>query len=317
MNTTARIAPGDHRAAVVDHPADDRRVRAHQHAVDRVAVLAEQPPAHEDRGERWRQRHREQRGEPHRVGLGERERLEQPALGALEREDREERHRDHEQREEDRRPDLLHRRDHRGPPRRGALGRRRVAPLAALPVVELLVDVLDDDDRRVDHRADRDHDPTERHDVGGQVLEPHRDEREQDAERQRQDRDQRAADVEQEHEDDQRDHDHLLDQRPGQRRDRRADQLGAIVGDLDRDAVGQRALELREPPLDAVDHVERVLAVPHDHDAADHLAFAVELGDAAPDALADRDLADVAHAQGDAAAVARSGTCSRSCVVRT
>src|SRR3990167_132565 len=40
-----------------------------------------------------------------------------------------------------------------------------------LPVVELLVDVIDDDDRRVDHRADRDRDAAERHDVRGQPLE--------------------------------------------------------------------------------------------------------------------------------------------------
>ena len=44
-------------------------------------------------------------------------------------------------------------------------------PPAALPVVELLVDVLDHDDRGIDHRADRDRDAAERHDVRGQVLE--------------------------------------------------------------------------------------------------------------------------------------------------
>ena len=57
--------------------------------------------------------------------------------------------------------------------------RARLAAARRPPIVELLVDVLDDDDRGVDHGADGDGDAAERHDVGGQVLVEHRDEREQ------------------------------------------------------------------------------------------------------------------------------------------
>ena len=48
-------------------------------------------------------------------------------------------------------------------------------------------------------------------------------------------------------------------------------------------ALGQALLDLGQPLLDRVDHVERVLAVAHDDDAADRLALAVELGEAAAD----------------------------------
>ena len=42
-------------------------------------------------------------------------------------------------------------------------GRR---PAGVLPPLKPLVDVLDDDDGRVDHRTDGDRDAAERHDVG-------------------------------------------------------------------------------------------------------------------------------------------------------
>ena len=51
--------------------------------------------------------------------------------------------------------------------------------------------VLDHDDRRIDHGADRDGDAAERHDVRGEVQLEHRDEREKDRDRQGDDRDQR------------------------------------------------------------------------------------------------------------------------------
>ena len=49
----------------------------------------------------------------------------------------------------------------------------------------------------------------------------------------------------------------------------------AVVAGDDLDARGQGLLQLRELPLDAVDHVERVLPVAHHDDAADRLALAV------------------------------------------
>jgi hypothetical protein len=61
------------------------------------------------------------------------------------------------------------------------------------------VHVLDHDDRRVDHRPDRNRNAAERHDVGADAEPPHCDEGHQDADRQRENRHQRRAGVEQEH----------------------------------------------------------------------------------------------------------------------
>ncbi len=116
------------------------RRRVDQGARDGVLLLAADAAADEERRERRRERDREHRREAHRVGLGEGERLEEPPLGPLQREHRQERDGDHEQREEDRPADLLHRRGDHLLARGGAPG--------GLPVLEPLVDVLDDDDRR-------------------------------------------------------------------------------------------------------------------------------------------------------------------------
>jgi hypothetical protein len=77
------------------------------------------------------------------------------------------------------------------------------------------------------------------------------------------------------------DHHHLLDERAAKRVDRGADQAGAVVGGTIRTPLGQVRCDLGDPLLHRVDHVERVLAVAHDDDAADDLAAAVELGEAA------------------------------------
>ena len=56
----------------------------------------------------------------------------------------------------------------------------------------------------------------------------------------------------------------------------------------------QSAADVVEALLDRVDDLERVLAVAHDHDAADHLALTVEVGDPAAVGLGAHDLAEVA-----------------------
>ena len=101
-----------------------------------------------------RQDRRDDHGEVLRVG----QRLEQPPFLRFERQHRQERHGDDQQREEARPADFLHRVDDDAV----------VVLLAAgpLPLLELLVRLLDDDDRRVHHRADGDRDAAERHDVG-------------------------------------------------------------------------------------------------------------------------------------------------------
>ena len=89
-----------------------------------------------------------------------------------------------------------------------AVGCPPVALLCRHRALEMLVHVLDHHDRRVDHRADRDRDAAERHDVRADADHPHRDERDEDPEGQREDRHQGGAGVQQEDDAHQR-HDEL------------------------------------------------------------------------------------------------------------
>ncbi len=77
-----------HGHAVSHHEAHDRRIEVDQHAVHRVLHFAADVAANRERRERRRERHRQQRREAHRVGLGERERLEEPTFRLVQREDR-------------------------------------------------------------------------------------------------------------------------------------------------------------------------------------------------------------------------------------
>ena len=268
-------------------------VRPDQKTIHRVFGFRRDLAADEQQHQHRHERDAEKRGEEHREGLGEGERLEQSAFLRLEREDRNEAHRDDEQREKERAADLL----------AAAMitsARSRVVRLAAVLLAEMLerlVRVLDHDDGRIDHRADRDRDAAERHDVAksGPVHNIGMNER-MIAIGQRDDRDERGADVPEENDADQRDDDAFLDQLFAQRRDGALDQLAAIVGrdDLARPRAATILISV-EFLFDAVDDVERVLAVAHDDDAADDFAFAVQFRDAAPDVGAEMDRADILH----------------------
>ena len=58
---------------------------------------------------------------------------------------------------------------------------------------------------------------------------------------------------------------------------------------------GSDGFDLVQFLFDAVDDVERVLAVAHHDDAADHFAFAVQFRDAAPEVAAEMHGADILH----------------------
>ena len=240
------------------HEAAHRLVDREQDAADRVALLgvvaadrdraqhAGQQPrperervhAREQHAHRRVERDGEDRRDRHREVLRVGERLEEPALLIDQREDRQERDGDHQQREEDRRPDLL---------QRPQADRVEVAlPSALDPFLEALVGVLHLDDGAVDQHADRDGDAGERHDVGGEPHEVERDEREEHRDRDGDDRDDRGRDVPEEEQDDEADDDHLLAQRVQQRVDGAVDQPRAVVGRDDLDARRQRRLELVE-----------------------------------------------------------------------
>ena len=157
----------DHRGTVAEHDADQGSVAGDEHPVHRVGALATDAPAHEQRHGHRHQRDGEQRRSRHREGLGERQRPEEPAFLSRQPEDRDERDGDDEEGEEERRPHLARRLDDdpqsfRGAEPRGVDVRGSRVHARALPFpLEMLVDVLDHHDRRVDHRPDRDGDPTE------------------------------------------------------------------------------------------------------------------------------------------------------------
>ena len=242
--------------------------RASQRGPEREVLHVREQQPHR-RVERDRQHRRHDHGEV--LGVGQR--LEQPAFLRFERQHRQERDGDHQQREEARPADFLHRVDDDAV----------VVLLAAgpLPLLELLVRLLHDHDRGVHHGADGDGDAAERHDVrasapsariGMNAID--------DRDRDRDDRDDRARDVPQEDQDDERDDDQLFDQRVLQVVDRAQDQLGAVVGgdhlDARRAAPGSISLSLA---FTRSMTSQRVLALAHDDDAGDDVARAVQVGD--------------------------------------
>ena len=123
---------------LVEQPRDEARPEG-----DEVHPREEHP----ERGVEGDGQHR---GDEHGQVLGPGQRPEEPALLVHEREDGQERDRDHEEREEDGRPDLEQRLE---------ADRVEVALAAALdPELELLVGVLDLDDGPVHEHADGDGD---------------------------------------------------------------------------------------------------------------------------------------------------------------
>ena len=188
-----------------------------------------------------------------------------------------------EQREEERRPHL-------------ARGLDDEVALAALGIaLAVLVQVLHHHHRGVDHHADGDGDAAEAHDVRVDAEPAHADEGDEHADRDGEDRHEGRAQVQQEDDADQRHHQHLLDQLVAQGVDRALDELRAVVGDVDLHALGQAVLELGEPLLDPVDHLEGVLAEAQQHDAGDDLALAVHVDEAATHLGAQLDARDLAQ----------------------
>jgi hypothetical protein len=274
-----------HGMALFGHvAADERGVRDPR---EPGRAKSDRVDAREQHAERRVERDREHGGDRHREVLREGERPEEPALLVDEGEHRQERHGDHEQREEDRGAHLLE----------GTQADLVHVAVAAAgdPLLDPLVSVLHLDDRAVDEDADRDRDAGERHDVRREAEEVERDERENDRDRDRDDRDDRRRDVPEEHEDDEAHDQELLAERVDERVDGAADQVGAVVRRDDLDAGRERRAERVERGLHAIDDGERVLALAHDHDAADRVAEPVEVGDAASHVGADRDRRHVFH----------------------
>src|SRR5713101_8349945 len=116
---------------------------------------------------------------------------------------------------------------------------------------------------------------------------PHRDEREDDGDGQRDDRNQRRAYVPEKNDTDERNNDAFFDQLFAQRRNRALDQIAAIVRRDDAHAFRQGRFDLLNFLFYTVDDTQRVLAVTHHNDPANSLAFAVQFRDPAPDIAAE------------------------------
>ena len=170
--------------AMLKDELDDGTIGPDEKAVDGVGRLGLHALANEESHHHRHERNREQRCRRHRERLRPRQRLEEPAFLGLKREHRNERDSDDEQGDEQRRPDFLRR----------FYDERPVRPRISLVLVafHVLVQVLNHHDRRVNHRADCDRDPTERHDICVQPEQSHRQDRHQNTDRQRQDGNQRA-----------------------------------------------------------------------------------------------------------------------------
>ena len=173
-------------------------------------------------------------------------------------------------------------------------GAGNLLPLMALvPSLNMLVRVFDHHHRRVDHRADRDGDPAQRHDVSVDPLKPHYEEREHDAERQGEHRHQGRSHMPQEQRANDGNDDEFFDQLFGEIVDRAVDQRGPIVDCHHLNAGGQAFLQAGDPRFHRRDRVACIFSGAQDNDAASDLALAVEFGDAAADLGADLDTRDV------------------------
>ena len=109
-----RTAAAERHDAVPERPAEQRPVEPDERPHHRVVALATHPAADQERAEDRHQGHGEERRPGHREGLGEGERVEELALLAGEREDRDEGQDDDGHREEDRPSDQARRIQHGG-----------------------------------------------------------------------------------------------------------------------------------------------------------------------------------------------------------
>ena len=161
----------------------------------------------------------------------------------------------------------------------------------------VFVHVLDHHDGTINHRADRNGDATERHDVGIEPLQMHYNERRENAHRQADNGHQTGANMEQKHHADQCHHDQLLQQFVPEIVHRPFNQAGPIVDRDDLDPGRQSGLQGLEPGLDASDSPLGIFTNPHHHDAAHHFALTVQFRDAAAHLWTDPDIGHILEQQ--------------------
>ncbi len=261
-----------------------------QPAIERVLLLGGNVPANPVAHQYRHQRHRQARRRRHRIGLGKRQRTEQPPFLGLQGEHRQERQGDDQQAEEQCRADLRRRlADH--PPMGFAL--QLLAGVSHLPGLDMFMGVLDHHHGGIDHRADGNRNTAEGHDIGVDAFDAHDDKRHQHPQRQGDDRHQRGTQVPEKHQAHQRHHAELFQQLETQVVDRPVDQLRAIIGGHQLDTRRQAGAQVGETGLDRFEGLVGVLARTQDDDAPHRLAFTVEFGDSPAHFRAELDRRDL------------------------
>jgi len=261
----------DRRPAPFDDEINHGMIEPDEQAVERVPLLGRDSAAdekpHQNRGQGEGQDGRRAHG----VGLGVGQRLEQSAFLRLQRENRQEGDRDHQQGVEKRRADF-----NRGvpddPPMR----------FPALVALQVFVRVFDHDDDGVHHGANGNGDAAQRHNVRTDALAEHDQEGHQDREGQDHNRHQGAAQVHQEGQADQGHDEAFFEELYRQRPNRPVNQHAAVINDRAVNVRRQAAHGLVELLLHVLNDLAGIGAVAHDHNAADGFALAVQLRYAAP-----------------------------------
>jgi hypothetical protein len=154
------------------------------------------------------------------------------------------------------------RRDHREADLAGAV---EGSEQRRLSILDAAMDVLDLDDRIIDHDADREHDREQRQHVDRCAEERHHHEGGDHGDRDRHHRDDGGAPVAQEEEDHQDHEADALGERPQHTADRRADELALVVENLAQGAGRERFLQILHLVADRIGDRERVGGrLPHD-----------------------------------------------------
>ena len=281
------------------HPPDHRHIEGDQQAIHRVSGLGVNASANQENHQHRRQGDGEKGGEKHGECLGEGERLKEPSFLSLEGEYRQERDRDDQQRVKKRLSHLLC----------GLDDNLIAAPMSAFlfPSFQTLVGIFHHDDRRIDHGANSNGDPSKGHDIGGQVQVVHGDKRDDDGDGEGENGHQCASDMKKKDQADNTHNDAFFNQFFFQRGDRFQDEVRTVIGGHDLYALRKRRLDLLELFLYPVDQIKGILAIAHDHNATHNLALAVQLGYAAPHIRPQSHSADVSHQDRGAPAIAPHG----------
>ena len=246
-----------------------------------MPYLAPDKQGHQDRG----QCNGKKGGKEHRKGLRVGQRLEEPSRLRLQCENGKKSHADDKKRKEKRRADLLGGFDDHIRPVPG--------PARLLPLLQFFMGVFHHDDGGVHHRADRDGDAAQTHDVRRKPKIIHADEGNENGNGQRENDHESAGQMEKKDDADHADRDRQFDDLFLQGIDGALDQVGSVIGGDNLHPFGKAGDDiLFDPLLDPFDHIEDVFAKPDHDNAGRHLALAVEFRQPPPDL---RPESDVGH----------------------